>query len=68
MSVASMPLGSPKFSGRDDLAGLFHSGLGDGIFAVLTHNNCNTNTALEEDGRFEIEVRPYLNMSTLFWD
>ena len=72
MSVTSMPLGSPKISGQDHLSELFRGGLGDGILAVLTHNNCNTNTALEDDGRFESEVRVQLNLSTLFgispWD
>lgn len=68
MSVASMPPGVPQNSGQGGLSELFHGGLGDGIFATLTHINCNTNIALEDDDRFKIEVRVHLNLSTLFWD
>lgn len=66
MSVASKPPQSPKISGRGHLSESFHAGLGDGIVAASTHNNGNINTALEDDGRYEIGVRVRLTLFKLF--
>lgn len=68
MSVASKPPGVPQISSQGDLSGLFHAGLGDGTVAASIHNNCNMNTALEDDGCSEFGVRVRLTLSKLSWD